>query len=75
MTLKKPETEHLPTGLPCSISELLVTLDDVDRTEFQSWLDGPYSAQAIWTALRADGHRVSLQQINRHRHGFCRCHK
>lgn len=66
-------------GTPCSIGALLEQLDEVERAALLEMLGTPenwgWPASAIFDALLAEGHRVSQQQINRHRGGQCRCRR
>ena len=67
------------TGSPCSIGAIIANLDDDDRATLLDKLGTPerrgLPAPVIYAALVADGHTPSLQQINRHRSGQCRCGK
>lgn len=70
-----PERRH---GLPCSVGQLLDTLEGAERDALVSMLGDPqkrdgWSAGDIYEALRAEGLTVGLQTINRHRGGKCRC--
>lgn len=63
-------------GTPCSVCAVLDTLDDNDRAALLAALGTPerrgLPAGAIFDALKADGHKVGFQTINRHRAGKCR---
>lgn len=67
------------TGSPCSLGVILARLDDEDREALLTALGTPEQrglpAPVIYAALVADEHTLSLQQINRHRSGQCRCAK
>lgn len=67
------------TGTPCSLGVILGKLDDEDRAALLNALGTPEQrglpAPVIYAALVADEHTLSLQQINRHRSGQCRCAK
>lgn len=67
------------TGSECSVGAILTKLDDGDRAVLLTALGTPerrgLPAPAIYSALVAEGHKPSLQQINRHRSGQCRCSK
>lgn len=71
-----PAPKH---GYPCSVGVLLDTLDQDDRDALLTMLGTPerrgWSASDIYDALIAEGHKVGLQTINRHRGGKCRCAK
>lgn len=73
-----PLADHKPgatnAGPPCSIGELIATLDDTDRAELQEWLaNAAYRHTAIVASLRAAGHVVSRQMVSWHRRGECKC--
>lgn len=67
------------TGTECSIGRILAQLDNTERDALLAALGTPEQrglpAPAIYSALVAEGHKPSLQQINRHRSGQCRCSK
>ena len=69
-----PATIH---GLPCSVGELLNTLEGAELAAFKVMLGTPekrgWSATAIWQACQDEGHQIGLQSVNRHRGGKCRC--
>jgi hypothetical protein len=69
-----PETSRRPSGLPCSVQALIDSLDDDDRAELHSWMyELGHSQEKIYEAVKAAGHVVAKQTINRHRSGGCRC--
>lgn len=68
------DTGRKPTGLPCSVQELLDNLDEEDSNRLHRWLfELGYSQEVIFKALKDEGHVVGKQTINRHRGGACRC--
>ena len=73
---KAPPAMH---GLPCSIGELLNSLEGDELAAFKTMLGTPtnrgWSATAIWQACRDEGYQIGLQSVNRHRGGKCRCAK
>lgn len=83
MALADRLKDHRPvvrTGTPCSVGVLLAELQGSERAAFQKMLGDPvkrdgWPATDILDALRAEGHVVAFQQINRHRGGRCRCAK
>ncbi len=77
-------TDHRPpqptTGMPCSVASLIAKLDGEERdyflTEMLGTRDEPgWTAPAIYDAVRAEGHEIGLQSINRHRGEKCRCYR
>lgn len=70
----KPDSKH---GLPCSVGVLLDTLPtneaDALRTMLGTSERRGWNAGDIYDALVAEGHKVGMQTINRHRGGKCRC--
>ena len=64
-------------GYPCSVGHLLATLPDGEADALAAMLgtrqQRGWSARDIYDAVRAQGHTISYQQINRHRGGQCRC--
>lgn len=64
-------------GIPCSVGTLLETLEPDDAATLRQLLGTKEQwgepAQVIFDVLRAEGHRVSFQTINRHRGEKCRC--
>lgn len=64
-------------GYPCSVGHLLATLEGDERAALLTMLGTPekrgWPATAIYDALKAEGHEVGLQTVNRHRGGKCRC--
>lgn len=70
----EPEPTH---GYPCSVGELLRTLDGNELVAFEKMLGTPddwgWSASAIYDAVTAEGYKIGRQSINRHRGGKCRC--
>ena len=75
MALSKTITEaKRPSGKPCSVQELLDSLDPDDRANLNGWLyELGYSQEVIYAELKKDGHVVGKQTINRHRARACRC--
>lgn len=74
---KRPVSRH---GLPCSVGQLLQTLEGEELEALQIMLGDPHkrdgwTATDIWTALTAEGYKVGYQTINRHRGGKCRCNQ
>lgn len=72
-----PERKH---GLPCSVGQLLNTLEGPELSALVTMLGDPvkrdgWSAGDIYEALRAENYTVGLQTINRHRGSKCRCGK
>lgn len=71
---KPPKSRH---GLPCSIGELLNTLEGTELAAFNAMLGTPenrgWSATAIWQTCRDEGYEIGLQSVNRHRGRKCRC--
>lgn len=61
------------TGLPCSIGKLLAELPTADKETLETWLREGFSGRRIYEALKAEGHEVGHQTVNRHRSGGCRC--
>ena len=74
---KPPERR---TGLPCSVGQLLNTLEGDEHEALVAMLgdqekrDG-WPSEAIFDALTAEGHHVGYQTIGRHRRGRCKCGK
>lgn len=66
-------------GTPCSLGSLIAQLDGAELDALGQMLGTPenwgWPAGDIYDALIAEGYKVSLQQINRHRGGKCRCPK
>lgn len=64
-------------GIPCSIGNLLNTLEGDELAAFRHMLDTPaqWNATAIYNAVRDEGLEIGRQSINRHRRGACRCYK
>jgi hypothetical protein len=64
-------------GFPCSVGELLLHLQGGELDALFEMLGTPerrgWPASEIFDALRAEGHKVGYQQINKHRGGKCRC--
>lgn len=68
-----PTTIH---GLPCSIGTLLIELDPADKAALEQMLGSrQWNATMIYDAVRAEGHEIGRQSINRHRGRKCRCYK
>lgn len=65
------------SGYPCSVGALLDQLEGAERDALLTMLGTPqkrgWPASEIYSALRAEGHEVGHQTINRHRGGKCRC--
>lgn len=71
---KKLADGKRPSGLPCSVQLLLDSLSEEDRANLNGWLyELGYSQEVIYAELKADGHIVGKQTINRHRARACRC--
>lgn len=74
----RPASRH---GTPCSVGALLDTLEGAELDALKLMLGTPeqrgWTAGEIYGALIAEGHKVSYQQINRHRSvpPQCRCPK
>lgn len=66
--------QRKPTGLPCSVGQLLDTLP-TDEADALEQMMGPlgWSASRIYEALASEGHEVGRQTIGRHRSRACRC--
>lgn len=64
-------------GLPCSVGELLNTLEGEELAAFNRMLgtreQRGWPATAIWQACQDEGYQIGLQSVNRHRGGKCRC--
>lgn len=65
-------------GTPCSVAELLASLDKTEAKALQAMLDAPWRVwphnhieQAIWD----EGHPVGQGQVGKHRRNVCRCAK
>ena len=71
------EAPEPKTGKPCSVGEVLNKLEGEELEALVRALGTPekrgQSAAVIHNALVAENHRVSFQQINRHRGGTCGC--
>lgn len=70
-----PERRH---GLPCSVGQLLNTLEGPELEALITMLGDPekrdgWSAGDIYKALTDEGYTVGYQTIGRHRGGKCRC--
>jgi hypothetical protein len=65
-------------GTPCSVGELLATLDKAEAHALRTMLDAPWR---VWPhlhveeACRAEGHPVGQGQVGQHRRQACRCFK
>lgn len=70
----QPDRIH---GSDCSVGILLRTLEGPELSAFLTMLgtdDEPgWSQSEIFQALKAEGHSVGQQTINRHRGRKCRC--
>lgn len=67
-------TPRRMTGVPCSIGALVDTLEGAELEALNAMLfELGWPQRRIWDALAAEGHHVSLQQVNRHRSRACRC--
>ena len=65
-----------PASTPsrCGVHRVLAKLDDADRQALLAALANPdFTASAISTALRAEGHHLLGDSIRRHRRGVCSC--
>lgn len=62
-----------PSGNPCSVQELLDALPPEESASFQFMMDDGWSQERIYADLKAEGHSVGKQTINRHRSKGCRC--
>lgn len=63
------------TGLPCSVGELLASLEGDELAALNAMLyELGWSQARIWQALNDEGHHVGQQTINRHRSRACRCY-
>ena len=62
-------------GTPCSVGQLLTTLDAEDVKFLADVLADhiDWSSEKIYALLTADGHDVGRQSIGRHRRHCCRC--
>jgi hypothetical protein len=61
-------------GTPCSVGELEESLAGDEAAAFHSMLyELGWSQERIFEALKAEGHVVGKQTINRHRSRACRC--
>lgn len=71
---EKPLAKH---GLPCSVAVILNTLEGEELEAFMTMLGTDeqrgWPASDIYEALRAEGHTVAMQSVNRHRGRRCRC--
>lgn len=64
-----------PSGLPCSMAEVMAQLPDVELKALENALYvAGASATVIHEALRAEGFTVGKQTVNRHRSRACRCY-
>lgn len=76
VTQPRPAPVH---GSPCSVGNLLATLEGDELDAFKTMLGTPerpgWTASDIYAAVTDEGHHVSYQQINRHRGSKCRCPK
>lgn len=62
------------SGSPCSVGELEAALEGREATAFSSMMyELGWSQEKIYAALKAEGHIVGKQTINRHRSRSCRC--
>lgn len=63
-------------GTPCSIGELLSTLEKAEAKALQTMLDAPWR---VWPhlhveeAVRTEGYTVGQGQVGKHRRRACRC--
>jgi hypothetical protein len=62
-----------PSGLPCSVQTLLDVLPPDESAALQFMLDDGWSQERIYGELKAEGHEVGKQTLNRHRSKACRC--
>lgn len=62
------------TGRPCSIGELEAILTGAEADAFRAMMyELGWSQERIFAALKAEGHIVGKQTINRHRSRSCGC--
>lgn len=60
----------------CRIARLVDSLDPEEATLLGTLLDDPTkSTYSIWSALRAEGHKVNRGTIENHRQRTCLCHE
>ena len=71
----KDGPKRRPSGMPCSVGELEERLKGTDEgIALHSMLyELGWSQERIYADLRAEGHDVGKQTINRHRARACRC--
>ena len=61
-------------GSPCSVGELEASLAGKEADALHAMLfELGWSQERIFEALKAEGHVVGKQTINRHRSRACRC--
>lgn len=78
--VKKPVSPN-PTGIPCSMGEVYRKLSEEPQelAALELLLYGTQGwgrpAHAVVDMLGLEGHKVSIQQVNRHRGKKCRCFK
>jgi hypothetical protein len=75
MTLQQALEANKATikGPTCTVCVLLTTLKADDAKALQSALDDPsFTARGISRALKAEGHNIADQTLNRHRKADCR---
>jgi hypothetical protein len=71
----KDGPKRRPSGMPCSVGELeerLKGTTEGDALHAMLYELG-WSQERIYADLRAEGHDVGKQTINRHRARACRC--
>lgn len=80
MSLAKRATTPIKAihGIPCSVGELLASLDKAEAKALQVMLAAPWRMwphnhieQALWD----EGHAVGQGQVGKHRRKGCRCFK
>ena len=64
-------TPALRSGTVCTVCRLLRDLPDDDRVTLRDALQGGYTSRQIAEALTAEGHRVAIGTVARHRRGGC----
>ena len=66
-------------GSPCPIQLLLSEkLDSAEAKGLQTMLDAPWRLwphSEVEKALEAEGHRIGVGAVGKHRRGTCRCSK
>lgn len=68
------EARALPIGKPrCSVGQLIESLGPGEKAELEEALAASVFATSLATALKARGHTVSAESLQRHRRGGCQC--